>query len=185
VWVNPYNVSAALPESLEPQQHPDVVLKDAREVVIEDKPGDLVMFRGSAMWHLRRNPARAVNLYLKLNDFNCDPLGEDPETPARRERTLAAVRNGFEAERVVPMLSRRVDLLSRQYTRDWQELLQASVWNEPPVPLSRLAWDLLQAVDGRRTVAEVAVEVSNGSDREAVEVELRRLAERGVIELAG
>ena len=36
------------------------------------------MFYGSEIWHLRRRSAGSVNLYLKFNDFDYDPLGEDP-----------------------------------------------------------------------------------------------------------
>ena len=51
---------------------------------IYDEPGDVMMFPGSAVWHLRRNSANTVNLYLKCNDFDCDPLAEDPSTERRR-----------------------------------------------------------------------------------------------------
>jgi hypothetical protein len=78
--VNPFNVSGALLEGLPPEEHPDTVLRDAREVEIDDQPGDVLAFPGSTVWHLRRNPAGAVILYLKMNDFGCDPLGEDPGT---------------------------------------------------------------------------------------------------------
>lgn len=83
VWPNPFDISGALIESLAPERHPSVVLRDAREVVIEDSPGDVVMFRGAELWHLRRHAAGAVNLYLKMNDFGSDPLGEDPRNAGR------------------------------------------------------------------------------------------------------
>lgn len=47
-------------------------------VEVFDRPGDIVMFGGNSTWHLRRNAAGTVNLYLKFNEFNYDPLGEDP-----------------------------------------------------------------------------------------------------------
>jgi hypothetical protein len=34
------------------------------------------MFRGHRTWHLRENSAGAVNLYVKVNDYGADPLGE-------------------------------------------------------------------------------------------------------------
>jgi hypothetical protein len=43
---------------------------------IDDRPGDIVMFRGHRTWHLRENSAGAVNLYVKVNDYGADPLGE-------------------------------------------------------------------------------------------------------------
>lgn len=45
-------------------------------VRIADQPGDVVMFRGHRTWHLRENSAGAVNLYVKVNDYGADPLGE-------------------------------------------------------------------------------------------------------------
>jgi len=45
-------------------------------VKIADEAGDIVMFRGHRTWHLRENSAGAVNLYVKVNDYGADPLGE-------------------------------------------------------------------------------------------------------------
>jgi hypothetical protein len=182
VGVNPFNVSPALRESLEPEQQPDVVLQGAREVVINDKAGDVVMFPGSAVWHLRRHSARAVNLYLKFNDFNSDPLGEDPITPVRRAETLEALGEGDDAVlALVPVLGRRLDTVTRQYTRNaWQEVVQANVWNERPVTLSEQEFRLVQSVDGERTAAELLGGIGlNGGGTASI----RRLAERGVIDL--
>ena len=180
VSVNPYNVSPQLLQSLEPQERPEVVLKDAPEVQIHDKPGDVVMFKGSAVWHLRRFAANATNLYLKMNDFNSDPLGEDPSTDERQRRTLEllASANGHTPS-LVPIMARRLDVVARQLSRDGQEVLQAHVWEEAPVVLSRAEWDVLHAIDGRRTVAELTE--SHGDVQPAIQ----RLAQRGVIELVG
>jgi hypothetical protein len=62
--LNPFNISAALRANLEPEELPEAILPGAREVEIEDTAGDVVIFPGSSMWHLRRNPAGVVNLYL-------------------------------------------------------------------------------------------------------------------------
>lgn len=56
----------------------------------------MIAFRGSAIWHCRRRAAGAINIYLKMNDFNSDPLGEDPVTDARRSATLAALEGGVQ-----------------------------------------------------------------------------------------
>ncbi len=178
VSVNPYNVSPQLLASLEPHERPEVVLADAPEIRIDDKPGDVVMFPGSAVWHLRRFAANATNLYLKMNDFNSDPLGEDPSTGPRMQRTqkLVASANG-NLPGLRPMLARRLDVVARQRSRDGQEVLHAHLWDQLPVVLSQDEWDVLHAVDGRRTVAEIG---SNGT-HDAI----RRLAQRGVIELVG
>jgi hypothetical protein len=174
--INPYNVSAAYSTSLPPHRRPEVSLKGAREVVLRDKPGDVMVFPGNAMWHVRRRPARAVNLYLKVNDFNCDPLGEDPTTDERRRATLDALAGADgRVDRLVPVLSRRLDTTSREYTRDWHETVQARLWDEGPVILDEPEFELLRSIDGRRTVAELA----NG----AQQATLLRLAERGVVDL--
>ena len=76
--LNPFNSAATFQRSLQPHEHPNEALKSAREVELADEAGDVVMFHGSTTWHLRRHAANAVNLYVKLNDFDCDPLGEDP-----------------------------------------------------------------------------------------------------------
>ena len=183
VSVNPYNVSPQLLASLEAHQRPEVVLENAPEIRITDKPGDVVMFRGSAMWHLRRFAANATNLYLKMNDFNSDPLGEDPSTEPRAERTieLLASSNGS-LPSLKPILSRRLDVVARQTSRDGQEVLQAHVWEQEPVVLSREEWNLLHAIDGNHTIGELS---GAAGGAEAADAAIRRLAQRGVIELVG
>ncbi|MCW3049875.1 MAG: hypothetical protein JWO74_4159 [Solirubrobacterales bacterium] len=114
---NNFNVSAALRASLPPEELPEVALRDIRPVEIDDQPGDVLLFPGSSVWHARRNGARAVNLYLKFNDFDSDPLGEDPRTPGRRADTIAALNDGPVTARI-PVLSRRLDTVTRVYTRD-------------------------------------------------------------------
>jgi hypothetical protein len=178
VSVNPYNVSPQWLASLDPHERPEVVLKDAPEIRIDDQPGDVVMFPGSAVWHLRRFAANATNLYLKMNDFNSDPLGEDPSTEPRAKRTLEllASSNGH-LPSLLPMLARRLDVVARQRSRDGQEVLQAHLWDQQPVVLSQVEWDVIHAIDGSKSVAELGVD--------GAEDAIRRLGERGVIELVG
>ena len=175
---NPSNVSSALLERLPAERHPDVILRDAEEVRIDDAPGDVVMFEGSSMWHLRRNPANTINLYLKFNDFGSDPLGEDPTTELRRERTRLALADGDLEDRV-PVLARQMDTITREHTRaGWRENLLAGVWNRPPLPISESQLELLRQIDGARPVRELAGE-RNG----AVVSDVRELARHGVIDL--
>lgn len=185
--VNPFNVSAALRNSLEPDQLPEVILKTARAVEIDDSARDVMMFAGSAMWHLRRRAAGAINLYLKMNDFNSDPLGEDPSTSERRARTLELLADGTGdgVATLVPVLGRRFDTVARQYTRNaWQPVLQADVWGEEPFGVTEPQFEILQAVDGERSVSRLSDDLaSDGRDPEAVRRDLRRLAERGALEL--
>jgi hypothetical protein len=174
VWENPF-LNTALRDSLEPHQVPEVVLQGAKEVAIHDRPGDVIVFRGSAMWHLRRQSASTVNVYLKFNDFGADPLGEDPSTPRRREATLAlAERDDDTVAAAVPVLSRRFDSVAREYRReDWPEGLFAHVWGQNPFPVSDEEFALLREADGHRSVHDLGV------DPAAV----RRLARRGALDL--
>lgn len=184
--VNPFIAAAAFRRSLRAEELPEVVLKTAREVEIDDAPGDVVMFPGADLWHLRRNSAGATNLYLKFNDFDCDPLGEDPATPTRRSDTLRALkgRDG-DLSRMVPRISRRLASVNRQYTRNhWKAALQAEVWGEEPFPIGEAEFRLLQAVDGRRDVRQVADELAGeGLDRSRAAQDVRRLAEEGALDL--
>jgi hypothetical protein len=183
--VNRFNISAAFPASLEPHERPEVIAKEARSVEIYDSDGDVVIFPGSSMWHLRRNPANVTNLYLKFNDFNCDPLGEDPSTHERRARTLdhLAAENGLD-ETLLPVLSRRLDTITRRYTRNWDEMREANVWEQDPVRLSEEEVRMLQAIDGERSVEMLTAQVSkDGVDGKTVSLGIRRLADRGVLDL--
>lgn len=169
--VNPFNVSPDLRASLTDPELPENCLGGATEVVINDKCGDVVMFQGSSMWHKRRNAATAVNLYLKFNDFGSDPLGEDPSTESRRQATLEALSNGNFDDKV-PQPARKLDTVSRAITREpGREILIADVWGAGKVPLTESEAELLRGLNGRTT--------SEMGSSEA----LRRLAERGVIDL--
>jgi hypothetical protein len=180
--VNPFNTSAGLGRHLQPHELPQVALKDARELVLDDADRDIVMFPGSTTWHLRRNAANALNLYLKFNDFGCDPLGEDPFTEGRRARTLAAVSGPAESARpLFPVLSRRLDTVSRTATRDgWREVLEARVFGEEPIGLTELQHEALTTLDGRETMAALAGRLGDAVDAER---QVLRLAELGVIDL--
>lgn len=172
--VNPFNSSRVLRASLQPDELPEAVARTAREVVIADRPGDVVAFRGSRTWHLRRNAANVVNLYLKFNEFGCDPLGEDPRSPEIRAQSMrrVAALNGH-VDGVVPVLGRRFDLLSRRFTRTGDEVLEASVWGDEPFGITDAQFRLLQYADGRRTAAELGASVAD----------LRLLVERGALDL--
>ena len=89
---NPYVSAATYYDSLPEDQKPEKTLTEDQAVAIRDEPGDVVMFYGSEIWHLRRRSAGTVNLYFKFNDFDYDPLGEDPTTIERQERTRAGAR---------------------------------------------------------------------------------------------
>jgi hypothetical protein len=179
---NPFNTSAGLRRHLQPDQLPERVLKEARELVLDDADRDVVMFPGSTTWHLRRSAANALNLYLKFNDFGLDPLGEDPFTDSRRARTLAAVEaDGDALGSLVPVLSRRLDSVSRTATRDgWREVLEARVFGEEPVGLTELQHEALTTLDGSETLSEMAARLGDPADAAA---QIARLAKLGVLDL--
>ncbi|MGH2846673.1 MAG: hypothetical protein ACRDL0_11760 [Thermoleophilaceae bacterium] len=184
--VNPYNVSGALRERLEPDRLPEVVLKEAAPVEIDDEGGDVVMFPGSDVWHVRQNQADARNLYLKFNDFDCDPLGEDPSTPERRERTLGSLELGDqELAGQVPVQGRRLDCLTRQHSRDGgPEVVWASVWDETPVVLSPVELAVVGSARYGLALAGMAEELAAGDHgRDEVVAAVRRLGRRGVLDL--
>jgi hypothetical protein len=184
--INAFNTSVGLRRHLQPDELPEVVLKDAPEIELDDRRGDVVAFPGSTTWHLRRRSAGAVNLYLKFNDFGCDPLGEDPRTEAIRAASVEAARSaGDRAGELVPILARRFDTVSRTYTRaGWAEVLEARVFGEEPFGVTPEQYAALQAVDGERTIDDLAREVSGAGDAAAVRGQLVRLIELGALDVA-
>jgi hypothetical protein len=171
VWVNPHNVAGDLLATLPAERQPEVTLAGRQPVRIEDSAGDVVMFPGSAVWHLRRSAANAKNLYLKFNDFGSDPLGEDPRTDGLRAATLAALDNGG-AGSLTAVPARRFDVIRRVTTRVPDvKILEADVWGAPPVALSEREAEMVEGLARGRAVAELD------------ESSVRRLARSGVIDL--
>jgi hypothetical protein len=187
--VNPFNAAAALIHSLQPHELPEVVLPHAREVTIDDQAGDVVMFPGSSTWHLRRNSAGTVNLYVKVNDFDCDPLGEDPLTAQRRQHTLSLLSglNGGVPEDQVVKLSRRFDFAERKLMRgEWREVIQAAVYGEPAFGISEAGLAVLRAATTPQPVSELIAEVRKGGHRrDEIELMTRTLLERGALDFVG
>ena len=91
------------------------------------------MFYGSEIWHLRRRSAGSVNLYLKFNDFDYDPLGEDPTTIERQERTRAgAAAATATSTHALVKPSRQLEQLTHLYSRNALEVRQAKIWGRNP-----------------------------------------------------
>jgi hypothetical protein len=57
--------------------HLDQVYQEEDCVMLREKPGDIVAFLGSALYHERVHPAGAAILYIKVNGTGSDPLGEN------------------------------------------------------------------------------------------------------------
>lgn len=183
VSVNAYNTSARLRASFTEDNTPEKLLKNATKIIIEDKPGDVMIFRGNAIWHLRENPANTTNLYLKLNAFNCDPLGEDLHTEAVRKRTLAALNASDDALRnFVPLLGRRVDYVHRQVSRQWEETAEVVFWGDRTLPVNENEFEALKHLDWDNNVGAVLKNI-HGKDERAGLAAIRRLASHGAIDL--
>ena len=181
--LNPFNSSVAFRASLQPDELPEVALRTAREVELADEAGDIVAFPGASTWHLRRRSANAINLYCKFNDFNCDPLGEDPHTPDVRRASLEllATANG-DTENLRPMHARQFDRAARVFAREpGVAVYEANVWGQPAFGLTDQQFAVLQAIDGRTTWGELAARLSGQAD---VDASLRYLVERGAVDLA-
>jgi hypothetical protein len=57
--------------------HLDEIYQSKECVMLHERPGDLVAFFGSSIYHERVHPAGAAILYIKINGAGSDPLGED------------------------------------------------------------------------------------------------------------
>jgi hypothetical protein len=184
--INAFNKAADFSASLQPSERPEVVLASAREVELKDRPRDVVMFAGSTTWHLRRNAARALNLYLKFNDFGCDPLGEDPRTPRIREQTLAALAtsNGHaELDELVPVVSPRFDSVSHVFLRNGQEALKADIYGVGAFGITERQLEVLRTVDGSTPMSALAASLANGRAEDDARDALLYLAREGAVDL--
>ena len=180
---NPFNSTAELWAALTPDRAPEKILERARPVEICDRPRDAIIFRGNAIWHFRSQRSNATMLYLKLNSYNCDPLGEDPTSRDCRQRTLAMLEsNGESLAAAVPMIGRQVDHVQRRYTRHWNESLAVAMAGRSPILIDEDEHAALRSMDGRRTVAEI-IENMKGSSRAQALDKLRRLAACGIVDL--
>lgn len=183
LWVNPYNTAARLRAALTEENAPEKALKNATKIVIEDAPRDVMIFRGNAIWHLRENPANTTNLYLKLNAFNCDPLGEDPHSEAVRNFSLKAVNApDHELKRLIPLVGRRVDYFSNQFSRDWQEMVDVVFWGDTTVRVRHDDLATLRRLDWSKNVATVLGEYNHQNEKQGLAL-IRTLASAGVIDL--
>jgi hypothetical protein len=182
--VNPFNTSVQMRASLSPERYPEAALKKARRVEIKDAARDVIIFRGHTIWHLRANPALTTMLYLKMNAFHCDPLGEDRNTAAFRANTLTAAEADDDSlEKMTPRIGRRVDHFHRFFNRDWREIPGVVLFGEKHFTLDEDEWKMLQAIDGKRTVGAILPAASEKLSRAQKLGGIRRLAKRGAVDL--
>jgi len=182
VSVNPFNSTAELRSSFSPQTLPDSALKNAPRVEIQDHPRDVQIFKGNAIWHLREHGAGTTVLYLKLNTFNCDTLGEDPHSSETRQNTLSMVDSSSWTANI-PVIARRVDYIHRRYNRDWNELFGVVLYGQPHATITETEFEALRSMDGQRTVDEIAWQLKQSDKNDDVREAIRRLAARGIVDL--
>jgi hypothetical protein len=171
---NPYVSAATYYDSLSTDQKPENTLTEDQAVAIRDDPGDVVMFYGSEIWHLRRRSAGSVNLYLKFNDFDYDPLGEDPTTIERQERTRQLLSGNGDLNHAVVKPSRQLEQLTHVYSRNALQVRQAKIWGRNPLALGEKEFQILRTLNGGKEVAALG---------DGAAEHVRRLAEHGVVDL--
>ncbi len=184
VSVNPFNSTAELRSSFSPHTLPDAELKSAPRVEIQDQPRDVQIFRGHAMWHLREHGAGTTVLYLKLNTYNCDTLGEDPHSAATRQDTLSLANSAHsDWTDSNPVLGRRVDYLHRRYSRDWSEQFGVVIYGQPHATVTEAEFEALSLMNGQRTVSEISKLMNNSGMGADMQEAIRQLALRGIVDL--
>jgi len=184
VCVNPFNSTAELRSSFSPHTLPDARLKNAPRVEIQDRPRDVQIFRGNAMWHLREHGAGTTVLYLKLNTYNCDTLGEDPHSSEIRQQTLSMVDSSpSNWMATIPVIARRVDYIHRRYNRDWNELFGVVIYGQPHATITEAEFEALRSMDGHRSVAEISWQMEQSGKGGDMCEAIRQLALRGIIDL--
>lgn len=155
---NPYNTTAQHRRSLDEEEWPERLLAGNEPLELDVQPGDAVMFRGSALYHERVNPANTVLLYLKFNAMRLDPIGEDPSTLAQRDLSLELLENRTDQALLdsVVEVSPQLERISRHYTRlYWKEMLQVYVSGQKEFTVSEDELQFIRNTDGSRTVRQV------------------------------
>lgn len=156
-------------------------------IELEARPGDLVIFRGSSIYHGRLHAARSSILYFKFNNMRLDPLGEDPSTHLQREKTLEVLHRKSDEELLASTveLSPRLEHLCRQYSRlGWNSVLRASVSGAKDFTISDDDLDFLFALSGQRKVRDVLIELGIHNEQLILHAaRLRRLGRLGAIDL--
>lgn len=179
--VNPLQ-RAGLTEQLHPDDAPEVVLAGIEPVTVFDTPGDVQIFPGSGVWHTRWDPAGAVVMYFKFSDLGFDPLGEDPTSAGVRAGSVDVLGRGERLAHGSPRLGRQFEAVTREYALgSGQEWANVQIWGRPPLRISDTELELLLAVDGEKTVAELVSSLS--ASNHVGERSLRRLVELGALDI--
>jgi hypothetical protein len=167
---------------------PEASSSDTKPTLIEldARPGDVIIFAGSSIYHGRFDSARSSVLYFKLSTERLDPLGENPATGVLRENTVNVLKHKSDPELLESLveLSPRLQNVSRVYTRkDWTTIIRASVSGEKEFIISDEDWSFISALRGRRKVRDVLTEAVSLRERLSERIfGIRRLAKLGAID---
>ncbi len=185
--VNRFGTTELYRRSLDEDALPEKVLAGVEPVRIDMQPGDVVLFKGSSLYHERMLPAKSIVLYFKFNALRLDPLGEDPATPVQRLAALARLENATDDEllRLALEASPRLDRVSRLYSRfAWTEIVQAQVWGEKEFCLDERELELIRRADGVTAVADLLRGLGcSAGEQPAMLASIRRLVRRQALDL--
>lgn len=186
--VNHFASTAQHRASLRDEDLPETLLADVQPQEHRVWPGDVILFRGSSMYHERVNPANTSLLYLKFNSMGLDPLGEDPATIEARSYSELAISDLSDRALLQTqlMLSPRLERISRHYSRlYWREILQAKLWNEDDVYLDSEEFELLRALGHEHLRAcDLLRRIGiDGADQHSRLPRLRRIISVGLVDI--
>ncbi len=73
------------------QDNPDLagIYQSGDALLLNEELGEMIVFRGSTIFHVRIRPRGTAVVYIKLNDENLDPLGEDIYSSMKRQASAA------------------------------------------------------------------------------------------------
>lgn len=131
--INPFMSAITAQDGLDTENVLTGLILGSNCVAIDTRPGDVIVFHGSSLYHERLSAAGSVMLYFKFNDMRLDPIAEDPATLAQRQKSLEILLKKSDIELLDSRVevSPRLHRVSRHYTRlYWKELLQAYIWGE-------------------------------------------------------
>jgi len=183
----PIPIRSATAWNLDDSEYPRSVSYDAGELVeLDARPGDLVVFAGSSIYHGRLHGGKSAALYFKFNTMGLDPLGEDPTTPVQRERgkAISLEKNDEELLQSPVGLSPRLRYVNRCYTRpDWTPVLQAAVSGEKDFTLSEDDSNFIMNLKKGRTVRETLTSLGVPEEQQLSHMaRIRRLGRLGAID---
>jgi len=183
--INPYSSTALYRSSLDQDELPEITLKDIEPVKLQVWPGDVILFKGSSVYHERVNPANTSLLYLKFNGMRLDPIGEDDTTPILRTRSDQKLAQ-LDTEALLDcplMVSPQLEKISLHYTRlNWQEVIQIYLWNQKEITITEFELKFIKSISDNASIRSVLQQINSPSDTKTLLV-IKRLIQLGALNL--